>query len=46
MDAVASAGGVPLLMDDWEVDAIYTGTQKVLSAPPGLAPCALNQRAW
>lgn len=45
VDAVASAGGAPLLMDEWEVDAVYTGSQKVLAVPPGLAPCALGHRA-
>lgn len=45
VDAVASLGGVPFYMDGWEIDLVYTGTQKVLSAPPSLAPIALNDRA-
>ena len=42
MDTVASLGGVPFYMDDWGVDLVYTGTQKVISAPPSLAPIALR----
>jgi len=45
VDSVAGAGGTPLLMDAWGVDALYTGSQKVLAAPPGLAPVALGPRA-
>ena len=46
MDTVASLGGVPFKMDEWEVDLVYTGTQKVLGAPPSLAPMALSERGW
>ena len=42
---MASLGGVPFYMDDWEIDVVYTGTQKVISAPPSLAPIAFNDRA-
>lgn len=35
VDAVCSLGGVPLYADAWGVDAIYSGSQKCLSAPPG-----------
>lgn len=35
VDAVASLGGVPLLADKWGIDAVYTGSQKCLAAPPG-----------
>ncbi|EFN60011.1 hypothetical protein CHLNCDRAFT_48400 [Chlorella variabilis] len=45
VDTVASLGGVPLLADAWAVDAVYTGSQKCLSAPPGAAPLMLNERA-
>lgn len=38
VDAVTSYCGVPLKVDEWEIDAIYSGTQKNLSAPPGLSP--------
>ncbi|XP_045111759.1 alanine--glyoxylate aminotransferase-like isoform X2 [Portunus trituberculatus] len=45
VDAVASLGGVPFLMDLWGVDVVYTGTQKVISAPPSMAPIAFSDRA-
>lgn len=45
VDAVASLGGVPLFTDKWKIDAIYAGSQKVLGAPPGLAPISFNERA-
>ncbi|HEY7726417.1 MAG TPA: aminotransferase class V-fold PLP-dependent enzyme, partial [Anaeromyxobacteraceae bacterium] len=38
VDAVTSLGGVPVDVDAWEADAVYSGTQKCLSCPPGLAP--------
>jgi alanine-glyoxylate transaminase/serine-glyoxylate transaminase/serine-pyruvate transaminase len=45
VDAVTSVGGVPLKVDEWEVDAIYSGTQKCLSCTPGLSPLSFNERA-
>jgi alanine-glyoxylate transaminase/serine-glyoxylate transaminase/serine-pyruvate transaminase len=45
VDAVTSLGGVPLKVDDWAIDAIYSGTQKCLSCPPGLSPVSFNERA-
>lgn len=45
VDAVASCGGTPLEVDGWEIDAVYTGSQKCLSAPPGLAPASFSPRA-
>jgi alanine-glyoxylate transaminase/serine-glyoxylate transaminase/serine-pyruvate transaminase len=45
VDAVTSLGGIELLVDDWGIDAIYSGTQKCLSAPPGLSPISLNEVA-
>jgi alanine-glyoxylate transaminase/serine-glyoxylate transaminase/serine-pyruvate transaminase len=36
---------VPVEVDAWEADAVYSGTQKCLSCPPGLAPLTLSQRA-
>jgi alanine-glyoxylate transaminase/serine-glyoxylate transaminase/serine-pyruvate transaminase len=45
VDTVTSLGGVPLEVDAWEIDACYSGTQKCLSCPPGLAPFTLSQRA-
>lgn len=45
VDAVTSLGGVPLEVDRWEIDAVYSGTQKNLSCPPGLAPISFSTRA-
>lgn len=45
VDAVTSLGGVPLEVDAWEIDAVYSGTQKCLSVPPGLSPISLGARA-
>lgn len=45
VDAVTSFSGVELRVDDWGIDAIYTGTQKCLSAPPGIAPVSFSDRA-
>lgn len=45
VDAVTSLGGVPLEVDAWGLDAVYSGTQKCLSAPPGLSPVTLSPRA-
>ncbi len=45
VDAVTALGGVPLAVDEWELDAVYAGTQKCLSCPPGLAPLTFNERA-
>jgi alanine-glyoxylate transaminase/serine-glyoxylate transaminase/serine-pyruvate transaminase len=45
VDAVTSLGGTPLLVDEWGIDAIYSGTQKCLSAPPGLSPVSFSARA-
>ncbi|MEX0714342.1 MAG: alanine--glyoxylate aminotransferase family protein [Pirellulales bacterium] len=45
VDAVTSLGGMPLEVDRWNIDAVYSGSQKCLSCPPGLAPVSFNQRA-
>lgn len=45
VDAVTSLGGIPLEVDAWGLDAVYSGTQKCLSAPPGLSPITLSERA-
>jgi alanine-glyoxylate transaminase/serine-glyoxylate transaminase/serine-pyruvate transaminase len=45
VDAVTSLGGSPLYVDKWQVDAIYSGTQKCLSCVPGLSPVSFNDRA-
>src|SRR5436190_19636373 len=45
LDTVTSLGGCPVRIDEWQVDAVYSGTQKCLSCPPGLAPVSLSPRA-
>ncbi|MCG3197006.1 MAG: (S)-ureidoglycine--glyoxylate transaminase [bacterium] len=45
VDAVTSLGGVDVRVDDWGIDALYSGTQKCLSAPPGLSPVTFSPRA-
>ncbi len=45
VDAVTSLGGSELKVDDWEIDAIYSGTQKCLSCTPGISPVSFSQRA-
>ncbi len=45
MDCVTSLGGVPVKLDEWGVDAAYSGTQKCLGCPPGLAPVSVSDRA-
>lgn len=45
VDTVASLGGVPFFMDKWKIDAVYTGSQKVLGAPPGITPISFSSRA-
>jgi alanine-glyoxylate transaminase/serine-glyoxylate transaminase/serine-pyruvate transaminase len=45
VDCVTSLGGVDVNLKEWDVDAAYSGTQKCLSVPPGLAPVVLRQEA-
>ncbi|MGQ0529426.1 MAG: pyridoxal-phosphate-dependent aminotransferase family protein [Panacagrimonas sp.] len=45
VDAVTSLAGSPLEVDAWGIDAIYSGTQKCLSCPPGLSPVSFGPRA-
>ena len=45
VDAVTSLGGVPLEVDEWEADAVYSGTQKCLSCVPGISPVTFSPRA-
>lgn len=45
VDAVTSLGGIPLLVDEWNIDAVYSGSQKCLSCVPGLSPVSFNQAA-
>jgi len=44
-DCVTSLGGAPVEIDAWDIDAAYSGTQKCLSCPPGLAPVTFGPRA-
>ena len=45
VDAVTSLGGIPLKVDEWQIDAVYSGSQKCLSCPPGLSPLSFGRRA-
>jgi alanine-glyoxylate transaminase/serine-glyoxylate transaminase/serine-pyruvate transaminase len=45
VDTVTSLGGIPVEADKWGVDALYSGTQKCLSCPPGLSPVTFSDRA-
>lgn len=45
VDAVTSLGGSPLNVDEWNLDAVYSGSQKCLSCTPGLAPVTFSDRA-
>ncbi len=44
-DCVTSMGGIEVKMDEWQIDALYSGTQKCLSCPPGLSPVSFSDRA-
>jgi alanine-glyoxylate transaminase / serine-glyoxylate transaminase / serine-pyruvate transaminase len=46
VDAVSSLGGVPLPVDEWNIDVCVTVINKCLACPPGLAPMSVSQRAW
>jgi aspartate aminotransferase-like enzyme len=46
VDAVSSLGCVDLRMDDWELDVVFTGSQKGWMVPPGLAMIGVSERAW
>lgn len=45
VDTVTGLGGIPVMVDEWGADLTYSGTQKCLSVPPGLAPFSVSQRA-
>ena len=45
VDCVTSLGCVPVLVDEWQLDAVYSCTQKGLSCPPGLSPVTYSPRA-
>jgi alanine-glyoxylate transaminase/serine-glyoxylate transaminase/serine-pyruvate transaminase len=45
VDTVTSLGGIPVAVDAWRADAVYSGTQKCLGVPPGLSPITFSERA-
>jgi len=45
VDTVTSLGGIPVEVDEWGIDASYSGTQKCLGVPPGLSPVTFSERA-
>ena len=45
VDSVAGLGGVDVRVDEWGIDAFYSGSQKCLSTPPGLAPASFSEAA-
>lgn len=45
VDTVTSLGGIPVNVDVWGADAVYSGTQKCLSCPPGLSPVTFSDKA-
>lgn len=45
VDAVTSLGGTKVAIDEVGIDAVYSGTQKCISAPPGLAPVSFSEKA-
>jgi alanine-glyoxylate transaminase/serine-glyoxylate transaminase/serine-pyruvate transaminase len=45
MDCVTSLGGTPVLLDQWGIDAAYSGSQKCLSCTPGLSPVSFSEAA-
>ena len=45
VDTVTSLGGVPVLVDEWGIDAVYSGSQKCLSCVPGLSPVSFSESA-
>mmetsp|Transcript_39370 Transcript_39370/g.47736 ORF Transcript_39370/g.47736 Transcript_39370/m.47736 type:complete len:422 (+) Transcript_39370:79-1344(+) len=45
VDTVCTLGGVPVLVDEWGIDVLYSGAQKALSCPPGASPFVMSERA-
>ena len=45
VDTVTSLGGMPVAIDDMHIDAVYSGTQKCISGPPGLSPVSFSRAA-
>ncbi len=46
VDSVSGMGALEMKMDEWHVDVLFTGSQKALMGPPGLALIALSDKAW
>jgi aspartate aminotransferase-like enzyme len=46
VDSVCGIGGMPLKMDEWNIDYCLTGSQKAVGAPPGISLFCINERAW
>ncbi len=46
VDSVCGVGGMPLKMDEWNIDFCLTGSQKAVGAPPGVSLFCLNDKAW
>jgi aspartate aminotransferase-like enzyme len=46
VDAISSLGSVPLPIDEWDLDVVFTGSQKGWMVPPGMSMVAVSQRAW
>lgn len=46
VDAISSLGSVPLPIDAWDLDVVFTGSQKGWMVPPGMSMVAVSQRAW
>ena len=45
VDMVTSLGGMEVAIDDMSIDAVYSGTQKCISCPPGLSPVSFSDKA-
>ena len=46
VDAVSAAGALPLEVDSWGIDFVFSGSQKAWMCPPGLLIVAAGPRAW
>lgn len=46
VDGVAAVGAAPMFMDRWDIDVLYTGSQKALSSIPGITPISFSSAAW
>ncbi|MDP9238652.1 MAG: alanine--glyoxylate aminotransferase family protein [Chloroflexota bacterium] len=46
VDAISSLGSIPLPIDEWDLDVVFTGSQKGWMVPPGMAMVSVSKRAW